>query len=183
VCLCVCYFAYSSRTDKPICTTLGMLIPWDQEEKIGGSKLRKSVLSSISGEGVSCSSETKHNRRTAPRPKFFVWKRRLQKQTLKHRKLSWVQVSVKILGFGIIKKLTIFNPRDDIRHDTYEPTMTAPTIGVAIPTQYTIYSADEPRNATRHEADKPTPSVVTPIVATPTKDSTYRTFQKDVYTG
>jgi hypothetical protein len=34
----------------------------------------------IFGEGVSCSSETKHDRRTAPRSKLFVSKRRLQKQ-------------------------------------------------------------------------------------------------------
>jgi hypothetical protein len=46
-------------------------------------KVKKSgsVFSSIPGEGGSCSSETKHDRRTAPRPKkFFVSKRRLQKK-------------------------------------------------------------------------------------------------------
>jgi hypothetical protein len=40
----------------------------------------KSVLSSILTKGSSCSSETKHNRRTATRPMLFVSKRRLQKQ-------------------------------------------------------------------------------------------------------
>jgi hypothetical protein len=70
----------SSRTDIPICTKLGMLIPWDQEENTGRSKLRKSVLSSSPVEGNSCSSETKHNRKTAPRPKLFASKSRLQKQ-------------------------------------------------------------------------------------------------------
>jgi hypothetical protein len=35
-------FAYSSRTNIPIWTKLGMLIPWDQEENIAGLKLRKS---------------------------------------------------------------------------------------------------------------------------------------------
>jgi hypothetical protein len=63
----------------------------------------------------------------------------------------------------------IRDPRDDIRHDTYEPTTTALTIGVATPTQDAIFCTDEPRNATRHDADKPTPSVVTPTVATPTR--------------
>jgi hypothetical protein len=83
----VCMFAYSSssRRDKPICTKLGMLIPWDQEENIG-SKLRKSVLSSIPGEGGSCSSETKHDRRTAPRPVLFVSASRLQEERPRHQK-------------------------------------------------------------------------------------------------
>jgi hypothetical protein len=59
--------AYSSRRDKSICTKIAILIPWDQEENKGGSKLRESVLSSIPDEGGSCSLETKHYRRTAPR--------------------------------------------------------------------------------------------------------------------
>jgi hypothetical protein len=80
VCVCVCVFAYSSRTEKPICTKLGILIPWDQEEILEGSKLRKIVLSSSPGEDGSCSSETKHNRRTASRSKLFVSKKRLQQQ-------------------------------------------------------------------------------------------------------
>jgi hypothetical protein len=84
----VCIFAYRSRTDTPICTKLGMPIPRDQKEILGRSKLRKSVLSSSPGEGGSCSSESKHNRRTAPRPKFFVSKRRLQKQRLQPRKVA-----------------------------------------------------------------------------------------------
>jgi hypothetical protein len=83
----VCLFAYSSRTDTPICTKLGMLISWDQEEIIGGSKLRKSVLSSIPAEGVSCSSETKQDRRMAPIPKLFVSNRRLQKQRPESRQI------------------------------------------------------------------------------------------------
>jgi hypothetical protein len=65
------------------------------------------------------------------------------------------------------------DPRDDMRHDKYEPTTTVPTIGVATPTQDTILCGYEPRNATIHDADKATPSVATPIVATPTKDSIY----------
>jgi hypothetical protein len=76
-------FTYSSRT--LICTKLGMLIPWEQEEILERSKLRRSVLSLSPGEGGSCSSETKHDRRMAPRPKLFFWKRRLQKQRPQHR--------------------------------------------------------------------------------------------------
>jgi hypothetical protein len=41
------------------------------------SKLRKSAPGSSPDEGDSCSSETKHNTRMAPRPKMFVSKRRL----------------------------------------------------------------------------------------------------------
>jgi hypothetical protein len=80
-------FDSSSRTDKPTCTKLGMLIPWDQEENTERSKLRKSALSSSTGEGGSGSSETKHDRRMAPKPKLFVSARRLQEQRLWFRKL------------------------------------------------------------------------------------------------
>jgi hypothetical protein len=64
-------------TNTPEPTKFGMLILWDQEENIGRSKLWKSVLSLSPGEGGSCSSETKHDRRTTP--KLFVSKRRTQK--------------------------------------------------------------------------------------------------------
>jgi hypothetical protein len=63
-----------------------------------------SVLSSIPGEGVSCSSENKRDRRTAPRPKLLVSRRRLQKQTLQHRKLSWVRVVTR--KFHVAPKLS-----------------------------------------------------------------------------
>jgi hypothetical protein len=75
LCLFVCLFAHSSITDIPICTKLAMLIPWNQKER-----------SSILGEGVSCSSETNHDIRMAPRPKLFVSKR-LHKQRPKPRKI------------------------------------------------------------------------------------------------
>jgi hypothetical protein len=88
VCVCVrgCVFAYSSRMNVPICTKLGMFIPWDQEVILEMSKLRRIVLSSSPGEGGSCSSETKHDRRTAPKPKLFASKRRLQKERPQPRK-------------------------------------------------------------------------------------------------
>jgi hypothetical protein len=40
-----------------------------------GKNFGKSFLSSIPGEGISYSSETKHDRRTAPRPKLFLSRR------------------------------------------------------------------------------------------------------------
>jgi hypothetical protein len=124
---------------------------------------RRTVLGSSPDE-VLCSSKTKYKRRAAPMQNFFAPERILQELRTETRKLSWVRDSVKILSLGI----TIREPRDDIRHDTYEPTTRAPTIGVATPTQDAIFCADEPRNATRHDADKPTPSVETPIFATQT---------------
>jgi hypothetical protein len=50
-----------------------------QAENTGESKVRESVLSSIP-------SETKHDRRMAPRTKLFLSKRRLQKQRPEPRK-------------------------------------------------------------------------------------------------
>jgi hypothetical protein len=79
-------FAYSSRRDKPISTKLDMLIACDKKESEGGSNRQKNFLSSIPGEGDSCSSETMHDKRTAPRLKLFVLQRRLQEQRPKPRK-------------------------------------------------------------------------------------------------
>jgi hypothetical protein len=45
-----------------------------------------------------CSSETKHDRRTVPRPKLFVSKRRLQKQRPLRPKMSWVRFPVKVVS-------------------------------------------------------------------------------------
>jgi hypothetical protein len=104
-------FAYSSKMDIPICTKLGMLIPWDQEENIGESKLRKSVLSSIPGEGGSCSSETKHDKRAAPRPKFFISNRRLYKKGHNPEKLFRVRLPAKI--FFVPRKLGTIERRHD----------------------------------------------------------------------
>jgi hypothetical protein len=80
--VCVRMLTSSSRTDKPICTKLGMLISWDQEENIERSKLRKCVLNSSPDESGSCSSESKDDKRTAPGPKPFDSASRLQNQRL-----------------------------------------------------------------------------------------------------
>jgi hypothetical protein len=44
-----------------------------------GQNSKKVVMSSSPRKGDACSSETKHNRRMAPRPKMFVSRRRLQR--------------------------------------------------------------------------------------------------------
>jgi hypothetical protein len=62
---------------------------------------RKTVLGSSPDEDIFCSSETKHDRRTAPRQNLFVSARKLQELRSHTRKLSWVRVSVKVLGLGI----------------------------------------------------------------------------------
>jgi hypothetical protein len=48
--------------------------------------MSKSVLGSSLGKGSFCSSEIKHDRRTAPRPKLFSSARRLQEQMPELRK-------------------------------------------------------------------------------------------------
>jgi hypothetical protein len=63
-----------------------MLILRDQGEISERSKLLKIVLSSSPSEGGFCSSETKHDRRTARRSKLFVAVRKLQKERPEPRK-------------------------------------------------------------------------------------------------
>jgi hypothetical protein len=62
-----------------------MLIPWDYKEIYKCQKSEKCVLSSNPIENVSCSSEAKHDRKTAPRPKLFASAMRLQEQGLQPR--------------------------------------------------------------------------------------------------
>jgi hypothetical protein len=61
---------YSARMDKPICTRLGILMPWNQT---GFRKLKalKTSLSSSPVEDVSCSPESKHNTKTVLRPIYY----------------------------------------------------------------------------------------------------------------
>jgi hypothetical protein len=69
----------------------------------------KTVLGSSPDEDGFSSSETKHDRRTAPRQNLFLLARRLQKLKSRSREMSWVRVSVKMLGLGIIIFSMIFN--------------------------------------------------------------------------
>jgi hypothetical protein len=75
----------------------------------------KSVLGSSTGEDGFCSSETEHNRRTAQRTKVYFGED-ITGTTVLTRKVSWVRVSVKILGLGIIIIIIIFSL---IFSDTY----------------------------------------------------------------
>jgi hypothetical protein len=124
---------------------------------------------------VLCSSKTKHLRRMAPRQNFFISERTLQELRSQTWKLSWVRVTVKILGLGTTFS-AIFN---DIWPSGWHTTWHIRTHDESpdgrrcdADTRCHIY-ADEPSNATRHDADNPTLSVVTPTVATPTKYSIY----------
>jgi hypothetical protein len=70
-----------------------MLIPSDQKANVTGSDLQESGLSSIPGQDGSSSSETKHDRETAPKPKLFVSARRLQEQRRQPRKTALGSIS------------------------------------------------------------------------------------------
>jgi hypothetical protein len=78
--VCVCEIAYSSRTGKNLRQN------WHAHALRSGRGLRKTVPSLSIGKGHFCSSETKHDRRTKPRPKLLVSARRLNRRRLHHRK-------------------------------------------------------------------------------------------------
>jgi hypothetical protein len=110
VCLFVCLYLKNRFSDLHQTCHAYSLRP---EKKDRGSKLRKSVLSSFPGEGVSCSSETKHDRRTAPRRKLFVSKRRLQKQRPEPRKLYLVRLPTKMIS--VVRKLSTIEERRQVQ--------------------------------------------------------------------
>jgi hypothetical protein len=85
----------SSRTDKPICTKLGIFIPWGQKYISERSILWNIVLNSSPCEDGSCRSEIKHDIRTALGPNIFVSKRRFQEQRPHPGEVSWVRVAVR----------------------------------------------------------------------------------------
>jgi hypothetical protein len=60
-------------------------------------KTPESVLNLSPGEGVTCSSEIKHDRRTASKPKLFV-STRLQDKGHNPENLPWVRVPVKMVS-------------------------------------------------------------------------------------
>lgn len=65
-------FAYSLRMVVPVCSKLGVLMPWEKEEIFRKSKDQKIILSFSAGEGGFCSSETKHDTVMVPRQKLFI---------------------------------------------------------------------------------------------------------------
>jgi hypothetical protein len=95
----LCMFAYSSRRGKPVCTTI---VCFGEEITETEATTPKTVLGSGPNEDGFCSSETKHDRRTALRQNLFVSARRLQELRSQTRNLSWVRVPVKKLGLGTI---------------------------------------------------------------------------------
>jgi hypothetical protein len=71
------------------------LIPWGQKYIPERSILLNIVLNSSPCEDGSCSSEIKHDIRTALGPNIFVSKRRFQEQRPHPGELSWARVSVR----------------------------------------------------------------------------------------
>jgi hypothetical protein len=68
--------------EKLICTKLGMLTFLRMGRDFRkGKNSEKIVLNSCPGDAVSCSLETKHDRRKAAKVKLFVSERRLQEQS------------------------------------------------------------------------------------------------------
>jgi hypothetical protein len=108
----VCMFAHTTRRNMPICTKLGMLISWDQEENTGGSKPRKSVLSlnPVRAVPVARKLSTIEERRQDQSCLFRRGDYRNKGQ--KPEKLSWVRVLEKMSSLEIIFSM-IFN-------DTYQ---------------------------------------------------------------
>jgi hypothetical protein len=74
-------------------TNLACSFPETRKRTQEGQNSGESVLSSILDEGCSCSSETKHNRRTTQKTKLFVSKRILQKQRPQPRKTVLSSIS------------------------------------------------------------------------------------------
>jgi hypothetical protein len=85
--MCVCMIAYSSRTEKPICTFSLICLCLETRKRFQKGQNSESILSSSPCEGGFCSSETKHDRSTAPRPKLLVSNKRLQDKGRHHEYL------------------------------------------------------------------------------------------------
>jgi hypothetical protein len=86
-----CMFAYSPRTDNRFEPNLACLFPETRKRFYKGQN-SESVLGSKPGEGGFCILETKHDRITSPRPKFFVSTRILQE--------SWPQPRETVMGLS-----------------------------------------------------------------------------------
>jgi hypothetical protein len=101
----VCVFAYSSRTDIPVCTKLGMLIPRDKEEILERPNSEKVSWVRNALRVVSVSWKLS----TSQRPRLFLSTRRLQKLRSQIQKLSWVRVPVKMVP--VARKLSTIKER------------------------------------------------------------------------
>lgn len=95
--------------------TLVSLFLEKRKNTLKGHISGKNVLSSSPVEDFFCSSGTKLNIRTAPRPKLFVSTRMLQEQKAKiaPKKLSWFRALVKIIY--VDRKISALEQRGDQR--------------------------------------------------------------------
>jgi hypothetical protein len=79
-----CEIKHNRTARRPKLFLLNSILPKQRPQ------LQKTMLGSIPSKGSCCSLETKHDKRTVPRPKSFVSKRRQQKQMPQPQKLCWV---------------------------------------------------------------------------------------------
>jgi hypothetical protein len=93
--ICVCIFAYISKTDKQVYTILVALV-LGTRKLVQKGRRSECVLISILGESVLCNSETKHDRRWVPRQKFFVPTTKLQDKIHNSGNLSLAPLPVKM---------------------------------------------------------------------------------------
>jgi hypothetical protein len=148
----MCVFAYSSRTEIPICTKLSMLIYWDQEETIGGSKLRKSVLCSIPSEGVSVARKLSTIEEWRLNQSCLFRKGDYRNKDQNSEKLSWVRFPMKMVSVARILSTTEEQLQDKsclFRRGNYRENVTTPKIVLGLSPDEEIYVA--PKLSTREE--------------------------------
>jgi hypothetical protein len=88
-----------------------MQIYLNQEEILERAK-QQQILGSSPGEGGFCRSETRNDRRTVPRPKFFIGRGDYRNRGRKPEKQPWVRVPVKMISLA--RKLSKI---EEQRHD------------------------------------------------------------------
>jgi hypothetical protein len=86
-----------AREGNQFAPKLGMLMSWNQKNILQRSKLRKSVLGLSPGECGFFSSETDHDRRKSPRPKFLFRGEDYRDKGHNPENMSWVRVPVKMI--------------------------------------------------------------------------------------
>jgi hypothetical protein len=99
-------FTSSSRTDIPIFTKLGMLIPWDHKENIGGSNLREKCLEFESRWGRKLSKMEERRQDQS----CLLWKGHYRNKSHNAEKLAWVRVPMKMVS--VARKLSTIEERN-----------------------------------------------------------------------
>jgi hypothetical protein len=93
VCMYLFILTNNSRTNKPICTKLGTLIPWDQEE----IETPKNCPEFKSWWGpVPVARKLSVVKKTVPRLKFFVWRKYYRSEGYNPKRASWVRVPARV---------------------------------------------------------------------------------------